>query len=138
MTDDLAEALTRVTPELEPDPELVVWAEEALLAGRELESVVVELTDQGWPAADAEVAVEAARVRTRRERGVVTREDVVGDLHARYRRSSSGMAAFYRSAGGPVGIVAFATGLRQAIAAAKHLSRLARADHGPTAGRRPR
>ncbi len=126
MERDLAEALACITPGVDPDPGLVHWAADELLSGREMAAVLSELTAQGWPADIAEASLEAARVRTRRERGVVTRDDVAGPLEARHRRSTSGMAAFYRSGGGPLGIIAFATGLRQALAAMRQLSRIAR------------
>ena len=124
MDADPADALTRVFVDAEPDQDAVDWAAERLLDGADLVAVVDTLIGLGWDAADAEAVVETARVATRRDRGVVTRDDVVGDLHSRYRRSSTGMSAFYRACGGPVGIVAFLTGLRSAVAAVRRLRRL--------------
>ena len=84
MEEDLADALARVTPDVEPDSELVQWVADELLAGRELSEIAAELTATGWSVTVADAAVEEARVRTRRERGVVTRDDVAGTLEARY------------------------------------------------------
>ena len=126
MEDDLVEALAHVTVGVEPDLKLVQWAVDQLLDGRGLAEVADDLSAQGWAAVDVEAAVEEARIRTRRARGVVTRDDVAGTLDVRYRRSTSGMAAFYRSGGGPFGIIAFAVGLRHAVASVRHLGDIAR------------
>ncbi len=123
---DPAEALANVYRDPVPDPEAVDWAADELLAGRDLSHLVSELIERGWDSAAAETAVEVARVRTRRDRGVLTRADVVGDLHARHRQTSAGMAAFYRSSIGPFSIFSFVTGLRSALGAFRRLRRLGR------------
>ena len=122
---DPAEALHRVVEGPEPDPESIDWAADQLLSGRTFPALVAELTDQGWDPAEAEAAVEAARVLTRSQRGVITRDDVTGDLDARYRRSTTGLSTFYRS-GSLLGALAFVGGLRSALTAAQRLRRIAR------------
>ncbi len=121
--EDPAEALSRVEPDL-PDPESVDWAADALLAGRSLPDVLTDLLDRGWDPAVAEASVEAARVRTRDRRGVVTRSDVVR-LSGRSRPSTSPLSTLCRG----VGLLGFAGGLRAALATARHLGRVARPDH---------
>ena len=123
MDDRAADALYQCYREPPVDAEAVDWASEQLLAGADLEGVAGQLAGQGWP--DADAIVEAARVSTRRARGIVTRDEVVGDLDFRYRRSNGGMSTFYRACGGPVGFFAFLTGLRSALAAVVRLRRLA-------------
>ncbi len=123
---DVAEALSRV--ELGPAilPEWVDWAADALIAGRDLQDVYSDLIQSGWEPAVADAVLESARVRTRRIRGVVTRADVVGDLNARHGRSTTGVAAFYRSGIGLLGIFGFVSGLRSAVAAVQWLRRIAK------------
>lgn len=131
MKTDLAEALSRIEVESEPPQDLINWAAGALVDGRSLDETLTLLVDGGWPVDVAESVVEAARVMTRGERGVVTRGDVVRTLDARYRRSTTGMANFYRAGIGPLGIVAFAMALRQSIAALLHLGRLGKRGRPP-------
>ena len=122
----IAEALGRCHDDTPADDRVVDWAAEQLLDGAEFDGVVAALTEAGWTDDAATAAVEQARVLTRRDRGVVTRDDVLADLNHRYRRSTTGMAGFYRACGGPVGIVAFFVGLRSAVASFRRLSRLRR------------
>jgi hypothetical protein len=130
MEPDLSAALARVVDEADPNPDLVRWAIDELVAGRTLEAVTAALTEQGWPINEAEPAVEEARVRTRRDRGVITRADVVGDLNARHHGSMTGMATFYRSSVSLLGIFGFLSGLRSAIGSVRRLHRVARGGAG--------
>jgi hypothetical protein len=78
--------LDHVVDDLDEERELAEWADAALVAGRTPEELVDELLEQGWSRDDAEVRVEAARVRTRRERGILTRDDVANTMRARYSK----------------------------------------------------
>ena len=130
MERDLAEALARVVHEGPPDPDVVRWAIDELVAGRDLEGLTMALVEHGWPITAAESAVEEARVRTRRDRGVITRADVIADPDARHRGSTTGMATFYRSSVSLLGIFGFLSGLRSAIGSVRHLRRLSRVGAG--------
>ena len=101
--DDPADALNRVTDD-RPSPEAVeaeraavAWAAGELLAGRTFEDVAADLAADGWPAEDVEAIVEQARVQTRRERGVLTRDDVVGRLNVQRRHDTRGLVVAARS-----------------------------------------
>src|SRR4051812_26997308 len=78
--------LEHVVDDLEEEQDVAEWADEALLAGRAPEELVEELIERGWERDRAEIRVEAARVRTRRERGVITRDDVANEMRSRYSR----------------------------------------------------
>jgi hypothetical protein len=93
-SDDLP--LDHVVDDLEAEQEVAAWADEAVLAGRSPEELVEELVGRGWERDKAEGRVEAARVRTRRERGVVTRDDVANEMRSRYSKGMrmSWFAAF--------------------------------------------
>jgi hypothetical protein len=123
---DPAEALNHVVLEEAPAAEVVAWASDELLAGRTFSDVVNDLVDQGWDPAAAEAAVEQARVQTRAARGVMTRDDIVGELDRRHRPATTGLSAFYRCSIGPLGVLSFITGLRAALAAAVRLRQVAR------------
>ena len=60
VTPNPAEALAHVVREAEPDQELVRWAADELLAGRDLGAVAAEIAAQGWTPPEAEAALEAA------------------------------------------------------------------------------
>jgi hypothetical protein len=66
--------------------ESVHWAAEQLRKRREFEDAEAELTAAGWSAASASGIVEEARVRTREQRGVYTRDTA---RHAHARRTES-------------------------------------------------
>jgi hypothetical protein len=83
-----ASALGRVVDDDTPRREAVDWAAEALQEGAAFEAVAASLVAEGWPAEEAEELVEAARVRTREGRGVVTRDRVVGAADRYYRRAT--------------------------------------------------
>src|SRR5205814_952369 len=78
--------LERVVDDLDEQREAADWADAALLAGRMPEDLVEELIARGWDRDEAELRIEEARVRTRRARGVITRDDVAGEMRARYSR----------------------------------------------------
>jgi hypothetical protein len=124
MENDLAHALARVAWSPDPDPELVAVVADALLSGQDFADILSDLISLNRTPEEAEAAIEAARILTRRERGVVTRGDIVDRLNARYRRSMTGMATFGRSVGGPLAIIAFAVNLRNALGAIRHLGQL--------------
>ena len=112
-----------VEPAVEADPGLVEWAAAALLDGRELSDVLAEAFDTGWDAGTAEASVEAARVATRAERGVITRADVIGGLG---RRSDSTVGTMFRG----LGLMGFAGALRSALKTSRHLRSVARRGSG--------
>ena len=113
MSDDVAKALARVALDPEPDPDLVRWAAQELLAGGDLSTILSDLIEHGWPAEAAEAAVEQARVATRGERGIVTRAEVVRAVSARHRRSRAGL----------IGIFGFVAGLWAALRAVRRPQR---------------
>lgn len=120
--DDPAEALNRVTDD-RPSPEAVeaeraavAWAAEGLLAGRTFEDVTADLVADGWPAEAADDVVEQARVQTRRDRGVLTRDDVVGRLNSQRRHDTRGLVVAARSS--PfmfVGLASFLVGFNASV-----------------------
>lgn len=63
------------------------FARKGLLAGRIAEDVAADLVAEGWSEEVAAEIAERARVETRRERGVLVRDDVVQSSAARYRQS---------------------------------------------------
>lgn len=121
---DLAAALSNVEDEQSDLREAVRWAAEALVAGREAEELHGELLAGGWGGEEAEEIVESARKDTRRERGVVTREDVVRDLNARYRQATGGLSVAFRS--GLFGLYGFTTGVMAAWRAVRRLRKVKR------------
>ncbi len=88
--DDPAEALEHVVDDLAYREETADWIREQLLHERVAEEVVSELVAQGWDAEEAHSLVEQVRRLTRRERGVVTREDVAREANRRYGKGMSG------------------------------------------------
>jgi len=65
------------------------WVLHELTVGRDPEELLAQLTAAGWPQDDAAEMVEEARRATRHLRGVITRQDVVRGVDARYRRTMS-------------------------------------------------
>jgi hypothetical protein len=83
---DAGEPLDHIIDDSEPRREAATWADEAILAGAAPEELVERLSSNGWDSDEAEQIVEAARVRTRRARGVLTRDDVAREMGARYSK----------------------------------------------------
>src|SRR5581483_12229967 len=83
-----ASPLEQVIDDDTPRMEAVEWAAEALYDGLEFEQVATALVEGGWDAGAAEEVVEEARRRTREQRGVLTRDRVLGRADALYRRST--------------------------------------------------
>ncbi|HEY2589490.1 MAG TPA: hypothetical protein VGI81_27335 [Tepidisphaeraceae bacterium] len=63
------------------------WILEQMTGGRAPEQITADLCGQGWDPEEAEALVEYVRKATRRERGVVTRDDVARSANRRYRQS---------------------------------------------------
>jgi hypothetical protein len=80
--------LDEILDDLEPVQTALEWACDQLLAGETADSVSVQLISQGWDAELAEELAETARRATRRERGVVTRNDVVAEERQRFQRGT--------------------------------------------------
>jgi hypothetical protein len=116
---DPAEALSNVRDDGEGREEAVRWAGEQMILERGAEELIAELVAEGWDREGAEEIVEEARKETRRERGVVTREDVVRDVNARYRQATGGLSVAFRS--GLFGLYGFTTGVMGAIRAVRWL-----------------
>src|SRR3982751_3184852 len=81
--------LEQVVDDDTPRAEAVDWAAEELYDGRDFDQVTAALLEAGWEPEAAEEVVEEARRRTRDQRGVLTRDRVVGRAEALYRRSTS-------------------------------------------------
>lgn len=79
--------LEHVVDDLSAKEQCADWILEQLTGGRTPEQITADLCDQGWDPDEAEELVEYVRKATRRERGVITREDVVRDTTRRYRQS---------------------------------------------------
>jgi hypothetical protein len=99
-----------------------------MIAGRVADDLLSELIAEGWDIDEAEEIVEEARKSTRRERGVITREDVVHDLNLSYRRNTTGLSVAFRS--GLFGLYAYVRALMDAI---RSLRKLMRRTHKPKA-----
>jgi hypothetical protein len=84
-----ASPLEQVVDDDTPRMEAVDWAAEEVYDGRDFEPVAAALVEGGWEPGAAEDLVEEARRRTREQRGVLTRDRVVGRADALYRRSTS-------------------------------------------------
>lgn len=82
-----APPLDAVIDDLTPKEEAADWIHEQVAAGRSTADVTAELISTGWDEEEAESLVEYVRRATRHERGVTTREDVVGGLNRSYRQS---------------------------------------------------
>jgi hypothetical protein len=120
---DPVAALSQIQDDVAQKQEARQWAMDQLLKGLSFEELTATLTEQGWDAWSAEQIVEAARMETRRERGIITRDDIVNDLDREYRRATSGISMFLF--GGLIGRAArtfFA-----AVRTAEKLKRISRA-----------
>lgn len=86
-----ADALEHVVDDIDDvQSQSADWVREQLLQGATLEGVTEQLVNSGWERSSAEALVERVRKETRRERGVLTRADVVDDVNRRYRQSMAG------------------------------------------------
>ena len=79
--------LEHVVDDLAAKEQCADWILEEMTGGRAPEQIVADLREQGWGAEEAEGLVEYIRKATRRERGVLTRDDVMRDANRRYRQS---------------------------------------------------
>jgi hypothetical protein len=114
--DEKAEALQRIdATDFEAHDEARQWAADELVDGRSPDDVIADLAGQGWDIESAEEITEFARKATRRQRGVVTRNDVARLVEAKHRKATTGMAAFFRSGIGLFAIFGFLTHLRETI-----------------------
>src|SRR5436309_9194676 len=82
--------LEQVVDDYEPRLAAIEWAVVQMYDDRPSEEVAAELVAGGWAPDDAEEVAEAARQRTRRHRGAMTRDEVVDEAERMYRRSMSG------------------------------------------------
>ena len=71
-----------------PRREATHWAADELFADRTFDEVTASLVEGGWSEDSAQEIVEAARQQTRDQRGVLTRDRVVGSADAYYRRAT--------------------------------------------------
>jgi hypothetical protein len=122
--EDQAEALERVEPEDDTRGEAADWAADRLLEGLSPADVVAGLVELGWDPEQAEEMTELARKATRRERGVVTRDDVAALVERKHRHATSGMSAFFRSGLGLFSLFGFLTQLRETIRLNRKLKEL--------------
>ena len=90
-TPDHVDALSEILDDESTNAEAFTWAAEELVAGRSPEELVEKMIAQGWDQDAAEIIVESARKETRIERGVLTREEIVAELNAEYRRNTLGV-----------------------------------------------
>jgi hypothetical protein len=119
--DHPANALEKVVEQEPIDSDLLLWAMEELLDGRDLQDLEQQLVEAGWAAATVEQIVETARQQTRKQRGVVTRDDVVRDLNVDYRRATGGLSVAFRS--GLFGLYGFTNGFMSAWRTLRKLRR---------------
>ncbi|HEX8915590.1 MAG TPA: hypothetical protein VF796_24770 [Humisphaera sp.] len=82
-----ADALEHVVDDYVDRDEPTRWAAAQLLAGKSFEEVEDALAVQGWGPEDVLQIVEDARERTKRERGVTVREDVIRLAYRKHRIS---------------------------------------------------
>jgi hypothetical protein len=81
--------LDHVVDDLGPKLAWSEWAVEEMIKGRSPEELSAELTAAGWSQDDAAELVETARRRTRRLRGVITRDDVARENASRYHKATA-------------------------------------------------
>ena len=81
--------LEHVVDDLSAKEQCADWILEQMTAGRTPEEITGELRAQGWDPEEAQALVEYVRKATRRERGLITRDDVVRSANRRYRQSWS-------------------------------------------------
>src|SRR6185437_7992450 len=84
---EAAQRLEQIVDDASPRLDCSVWVKEQLVAGRDADSLLAELLEQGWEADVAEEIVEEQRRATRHLRGCVTREQVAMRAERRYRNS---------------------------------------------------
>ena len=87
---DPADALNEVVDDSEAHNEAIEWAHTQFTADRTAEDITADLVSQGWEGTDAAELVEQVRRMTRRERGVVTRQDVMRGINHNYGRGMRG------------------------------------------------
>jgi hypothetical protein len=116
---DPVAALSNIQDDESARREAVLWAGELLIVGQAAEDLVSELIAEGWSTDEADEIVEEARKSTRRQRGVITRDDVVRDLNVSYRRQTAGLSVAFRS--GLFGLFAYIRGLMDAIRSLRKL-----------------
>lgn len=87
---DPASALEHVVDDLGPKEQAADWVRTQFALGRTWESVAADLVEGGWPEDTAVQLTETVRRLTRAERGVMTREQVVGGADRYYRRGMGG------------------------------------------------
>jgi hypothetical protein len=92
---DFVAALSNVHDDESDIVEARQWAVDQLLNEQSLEQVHRSLLEHGWDAELADQITEHARIETRRQRGVITRDDIVRDLESEYRRATSGVSMFF-------------------------------------------
>jgi len=83
-------ALTQVVDDLSAQQQAADWLISEMLKGRTPEELETELQATGWTPEEASDLVEKVRRHTRRERGVLTRADVVRQADKSYRKSMTG------------------------------------------------
>ena len=71
-----------------PRQEAIHWAADELFADHTFDEVAASLVEGGWSEDAAQEIVEAARQQTRDQRGVLTRDRIVGSADAYYRRAT--------------------------------------------------
>jgi hypothetical protein len=91
---DPVAALSQVQDDVAERLEAHQWAADSLLHGHTPEELLETMLVQGWDHDTAAEIIESARIQTRRERGVVTRDDIVRDLDVEYRRATSAISMF--------------------------------------------
>ena len=80
--------LEHVVDDDTPRREAIHWAADELFADRTFDEVTSSLVEGGWTEDAAQEIVEAARQQTRDQRGVLTRDRIVGGADAYYRRAT--------------------------------------------------
>ena len=86
--DGPAAPLEHVVDDDTPRREAIHWAADELFADRTFDQVTASLVEGGWSEDVAQEIVEAARQQTRDQRGVLTRDRIVGSADAYYRRAT--------------------------------------------------
>jgi hypothetical protein len=124
---DPADALSRVEDDESAIHEARLWAAEELVNGRSPEELLAQMLAGGWQTDQAQQTIETARQETRQQRGVITRDDVVRDLNADYRRATGGLSVAFRS--GLFGLYGFTTGFMAAVRSARRLKQILHRKH---------
>src|SRR2546423_13953196 len=82
--------LDQIVDDYEPRLEAFDLAVAALQTGSTFEEVKSRLMEIGWSESDAQEILEEARIHTREARGLITRDQVLRNVHGRYRQGMSG------------------------------------------------